>query len=145
MITQAFCTSFKQQLLEGVHDFRVGQDVFKIALYTEAANLNATTTTYSSVGEVFGIGYTTGGLVLTNVAPSQYNLSGVCSFANISWVGVTFSARGALIYNATPSSGSYTNPACIVLDFGYLRPATNGIFTVSFPQATDATAVIRIN
>jgi hypothetical protein len=145
MIIQAFCTSFKQQLMEGVHDFRVGQDVFKIALYTEAANLNATTTTYTTDGEIVDSGYTAGGLVLTNIAPSQYNAAAVCSFANVTWTSASLSARAALIYNSTPSSGSYVNPTCVVLDFGIVRFASNGLFTVLFPQVTDATAVIRIN
>jgi len=71
-IVQAFCTSFKQQLLEGAHDFRTsGGDVFKVALYTEDANLNSTTTAYTSTGEIVVAGYTAGGLVLTNITPSQ--------------------------------------------------------------------------
>jgi len=144
-IVQAFCTSFKKQLLEGVHDFRtVGGDVFKIALYTEAANLNSTTTAYSTVGEISGGGYTAGGLVLTNIGPTEYNLAGVCSFQTATWSGATFSARGALIYNSTPAH-SYTNPACLVLDFGSTRYATNNTFQVQFPQITDLSAIVRVN
>jgi hypothetical protein len=144
-INQAFCTSFKQQLLEGVHDFRaVGGDTFKIALYTEAATLNSTTTAYTTTGEIVGSGYTAGGLVLTNVTPSQYNLAGVCSFENISWPAASFSARGALIYNSTPAH-TYTNPAVVVLDFGTLRAAVSNTFTVQFPLVTDLSAIIRIN
>lgn len=144
-IVQAFCTSFKKQLLEGVHDFRVaGGDVFKIALYTEAANLNSTTTEYSTVGEISGAGYTAGGLVLTNIGPTEYNLAGVCSFQTASWSGASFSARGALIYNSTPAH-TYTNPACLVLDFGSTRVSSNNIFEVRFPQITDLSAIVRIN
>lgn len=144
-IVQAFCTSFKKQLLEGVHDFRaVGGDVFKIALYTEAANLNATTTAYSTTGEISGAGYTAGGLVLTNIGPTEYNLAGVCSFQTASWSGASFSARGALIYNSTPAH-TYSNPACLVLDFGSTRVSSNNTFEVRFPQITDLSAIVRIN
>jgi hypothetical protein len=145
MIVQAFCTSFKKQLLEGVHDFRVvGGDVFKIALYTEAANINATTSQYTTTGEISGTGYTAGGLTLTNIAPSEYNLAGVCSFQTATWAGASFSARGALIYNTTPAH-TYTNPVCLVLDFGTTRFAVNNSFSVQFPQITDLSAIIRIN
>lgn len=144
-IVQAFCTSFKAQLLEGVHDFRtVGGDVFKLALYTEAANLNSSTSAYSTLGEIIGGGYTAGGITLTNISPSQYNLAGVCSFETATWTPSTFSARGGLIYNSTPSH-SYTNPACMVLDFGSTRFSVNGSFQVRFPQITDLSAIIRIN
>jgi hypothetical protein len=145
MIVQAFCTSFKKQLLEGVHDFRVvGGDVFKIALYTEAANINVTTSQYTATGEISGTGYTAGGLTLTNIAPSEYNLAGVCSFQTATWAGASFSARGALIYNTTPAH-TYTNPVCLVLDFGTTRFAVNNSFSVQFPQITDLSAIIRIN
>ena len=144
-IVQAFCTSFKKQLLEAVHDFRtVGGDTFKIALYTEAANLNSTTITYSTVGEISGAGYTAGGLALTNIGPTEYNLAGVCSFQTATWTGATFSARGALIYNTTPGH-TYTNPACLVLDFGTTRFAVNNTFQVQFPQITDLSAIVRVN
>jgi hypothetical protein len=144
-IVQAFCTSFKKQLLEGVHDFRaVGGDTFKIALYTEAANLNSTTTAYTTTGEISGGGYTAGGLALTNIGPTEYNLAGVCSFETATWLAATFSARGALIYNTTPAH-SYTNPACLVLDFGSTRYAVNNTFQVQFPQITDLSAIVRVN
>ena len=145
MIVQAFCTSFKKQLLEGVHDFRVvGGDVFKIALYTEAANINVTNSQYTTTGEISGTGYTAGGLTLTNIAPSEYNLAGVCSFETATWAGASFSARGALIYNTTPAH-TYTNPVCLVLDFGTTRFAVSNSFSVQFPQITDLSAIIRIN
>jgi hypothetical protein len=144
-IVQAFCTSFKKQLLEGVHDFRaVGGDVFKIALYTEAANLNSTTTAYTTVGEISGAGYTAGGLALTSLGPTEYNLAGVCSFETATWSGATFSARGALIYNSTPAH-TYSNPACLVLDFGSTRFASGNTFQIQFPQTTDLSAIVRVN
>jgi hypothetical protein len=144
-IVQAFCTSFKKQLLEGVHDFRTaGGDTFKIALYTEAANLNSTTIAYTTTGEISGGGYTAGGLALTNIGPTEYNLAGVCSFQTATWAAATFSARGAVIYNTTPAH-TYTNPACLVLDFGTTRFAVNNVFQVQFPQITDLSAIVRIN
>lgn len=144
-IVQAFCTSFKKQLLEGVHDFRaVGGDTFKIALYTEAANLNSTTFVYSATGEIVGAGYTAGGLALTNLGPTEFNLAGVCSFESATWAGATFSARGALIYNTTPGH-TYSNPACLVLDFGTTRFTVSNIFQVQFPQITDLSAIVRVN
>lgn len=144
-IVQAFCTSFKKQLLEGVHDFRtVGGDTFKLALYTEAANLNSSTSAYSTVGEIIGAGYTAGGITLTNITPSEFNVAGVCSFETATWTSSSISARGGLIYNTTPAH-SYTNPACMVLDFGSTRFSVNGSFQVRFPQITDLSAIIRIN
>lgn len=143
-IVQAFCTSFKKQLLEAVHDFRVGGDTFKLALYTEAADINASTTAYTTTGEITGGGYVAGGITLTNIGPTEYNLSGVCSFETATWTGATFSARGGLIYNSTPSH-TYTNPACLVLDFGSTRFSTGGSFQVRFPQITDLSAIVRIN
>jgi hypothetical protein len=143
-IVQAFCTSFKKQLLEGVHDFRAtGGDIFKVALYTEYANLDATTTAYTTTNEIVIAGYTAGGIALTNITPSQYNLAGVASFQSVTWTG-PISARGALIYNTTPTH-TYTNPACLVLDFGVTRYAANGTFTLNFPQITDLSAIVRIN
>jgi hypothetical protein len=143
MINSAYCTSFKKQLLEGAHDFRVGENVFKIALYTEAANLNSNTTAYTTTGEIVGSGYTAGGLVLTQSNPVEFGVSGIVTFSNVSWVGATISARGALIYNSTPVH-TYTNPACIVLDFGITRAAFNNTFEIRFPAATDQTAIIRV-
>jgi hypothetical protein len=143
MINSAYCTSFKKQLLEGAHDFRVGGNVFKIALYTEAANLNSNTTAYTTAGEVVGTGYTAGGLVLTQSDPAQFSASGIVTFSNVSWLITTISARGALIYNSTPVH-TYTNPACIVLDFGITRAAFNNTFQIRFPAATDQAAIIRV-
>jgi hypothetical protein len=129
--------------LEGAHDFRVGENVFKIALYTEAANLNSNTTAYTTAGEVVGIGYTAGGLTLTQSSPVEFGASGIVTFSNVSWTGATIAARGALIYNSTPVH-TYTNPACVVLDFGITRTALNNTFEIRFPTATDQTAIIRV-
>jgi len=143
MINSAYCTSFKKQLLEGAHDFRVGQNVFKIALYAESANLDANTTAYTTAGEIVGLGYTAGGLTLTQSNPVEFGASGIVTFSNVSWTGATIAARGALIYNSTPVH-TYTNPACIVLDFGITRAAFNNTFEIRFPAATDQTAIIRV-
>jgi len=143
MIIQSYTTSFLKQLLEGVHDFRSSDgDVFKLALYTEDANLNINTTEYSTTGEVVATGYTSGGITLTNVNPSIYNSCAISDFDDVSWTA-EITARGALIYNTTPAH-TYSNPSVVVLDFGINRVSTNGVFRVQFPLATDATAIIAL-
>lgn len=146
-ITQAVCTSFKDELLEGVHDFRAsGGDTFKIALYTDAAGLtlNATTTTYSTTTEVVGTGYTAGGGTLVNISPVTSGTTAFVDFSDFIFSAATITARGALIYNTTPAH-TYTNPACVVLDFGSNRTSTAGDFTIVFPTADATNAIIRIN
>lgn len=144
-ITQAMCTSFKTQLLEGAHDFRLtGGDAFKIALYSSAANLDATTTAYTATSEVAASGtYAAGGGTLTNISPVASGTTSFTDFADISFTTATINARGALIYNTTPTH-TYTNPAVCVLDFGGDRISTAGTFTIQFPAAAAATAIIRI-
>lgn len=147
-ITQAFCTSFKKQLFEGAHDFRSsGGDTFKLALYTSSASLDATTTAYTTSNEVSssGTNYSTGGNALTNVAPTTSGTTAFVDFADLTFTNVSLTARGALIYNTTPTTGlGYTNPACVVLDFGADKTATSGDFTVQFPTADASNAIIRI-
>lgn len=133
---------FKTGMLDGVYDFGPGTtDVYKIALYTNAATLDATTPGYTTVGETNGIGYNTGGeiLTITTVPTSTQNIT-FLSFANAVWTGATFTARGALIYKAD----GLTNPAVCVLDFGSDKSAANGTFIIQFPPATNTSAVIRI-
>lgn len=144
-ITQAMCTSFKQQLLEAVHDFRLtGGDTFKIALFTSSATLDATTTAYSSSNEVAnGNGYSTGGNTLTRVDPATSSTTAYTDFADTTWSASTITARGALIYNTTPTH-TYTNPSVIVLDFGSDKSSTSGDFTIQFPAADASNAIIRI-
>lgn len=139
------CTSFKQQLLEGVHDFRVtGGDTFKIALYTDLASFDASTTAYTSVNEVPNSGsYAAGGGTLIRVNPTTLDTTAFTDFDDLTFTGVTFTARGALIYNSTPAH-TYTNPAVAVLDFGFDVTVTAGNFTVMLPLATASTALIRI-
>lgn len=150
-ISQAMCTSFKGELLLGVHDFRVtGGDTFKIALYTSSATLDATTAAYTASNEVSGTGYTAGGQNLTNLGGAVTSgTTGYTDFNDATWSSATITARGALIYNSTPSAQSnsntaLTNPAVAVLDFGSDKSSTNGDFTIIFPTAAASTAIIRI-
>jgi|TARA_R110002012_G_scaffold299831_2_gene499151 hypothetical protein len=140
-ISQAMCTSFKQELLEGIHNFKnSGGDTFKIALYTSSASLGAGTTAYTTSNEVAnGNGYTTGGNTLTRVDPSSSGTTALTDFANSTWSASTITARGALIYNDTDS-----DKAVAVLDFGADKVSSGGDFTVSFPAADASNAIIRI-
>ena len=145
-ISQAMCTSFKDELLEGVHDFRSsGGDTFKIALYSSAATLGAATTAYSATNEVANSGsYAAGGGTLTNISPTTSGTTAFTDFDDISFTSATITARGALIYNSTPTH-TYTNPAVAVLDFGGDKISTAGTFTIQFPAATSTEAIIRIS
>ena len=142
-ITQAIANSFKQELLEGEHTFQyTGGDTFKLALYTSDATLNSTTTVYSATDEVGNSGeYTAGGGTLVKPNPSTSVSSGVAivDFADLSFTGVTLTARGALIYNISSS-----NKAVAVLDFGADKTATSGTFTIQFPAFTTSAAILRI-
>ena len=139
-ITQAMCTSFKQEILVATHDFTLTTgDVFKIALYTSSATLDATTTAYSATNEVAGTGYTAGGATLTNVTPTSSGTTGYVDFGDVTWSASTITARGALIYNSSKS-----NKAVAVLDFGSDKTSTSGDFTVSFPTFDASNAIVRI-
>lgn len=143
-ITTAMCTSFKQQLLEAVHDFRLtGGDTFKIALYTSSATLNATTTAYSASNEVAGTGYSAGGGTLTRIDPTTSSTTAYTDFADQVWSTASITARGALIYNTSPTH-TYTNPSCSSHDFGTDITSTAGDFTVVFPAADASNAIIRL-
>ena len=141
--TQAVANSFKKELLEGKHDFQFsGGDNFKLALYVSTATLNSATTAYSATGEVANSGqYTAGGGALVKPNPSTSVASGVAivDFSDLSFTGVTLTARGALIYNTSNS-----NSAVAVLDFGSDKTATSGTFTIQFPAFTTAAAILRI-
>lgn len=140
-ITQALCTSFKVEILRAIHDFTASTgDVFKLALYTSSANLDATTTAYSATNEVGNSGtYTAGGGALTNVTPTSSGTTAFLDFADISFTSATITARGALIYNSSKS-----NRAVAVLDFGSDKISTTGTFTVQFPAADASNAIVRI-
>lgn len=154
-ITQAMCSSFKAEILLAVHDFRpTGGDTFKIALYTSSATIDANTTAYSATNEVTGTNYTAGGGSLTNlgVVTSNNNTStgtGYTDFSDFTWSNATITARGALIYNSTPSANSnanttLTNAAVCALDFGSDKTSTAGDFTIVFPTPSNTAAIIRI-
>jgi hypothetical protein len=148
-LVQTLATSFKVEILDGIHNFGIGvirattaADTFKIALYTATASLNATTTAYTTDNEVTGAGYVAGGntLVISQV-PTSTNTETVAwlNFENSSWPNSTFSANGALIYNSTQG-----NKAVAVLNFGSTKTTTNQTFTVTFPASTSNAALIRI-
>ena len=141
-ITQAIANSFKKELLEGQHEFQFGGDKFKLALYSSSATLNSATTSFTTTGQVGNSGsYTSGGGALVQPNPSTSVASGVAivTFANLSFTGVTITARGALIYNTSSS-----NKAVAVLDFASDKTATSGTFTIQFPAFTTSAAILRI-
>ena len=134
------CTSFKVELMKAVHNFTASTgSTFKIALYTNSATFDATTTAYTTSNEVVGTGYTAGGNTLTNITPTFGGTTAFADFADTVWSTATITARGALIYNTT--SG---NPTVAVLDFGADKTSTAGDFTIIFPAAAASTAIIRI-
>lgn len=139
------CTSFKQEILEAVHDFRAsGGDTFKLALYDNTAAFTAATTAYTATNEVGNSGtYAAGGGSLTNVNPTTSGTTAFTDFDDLSFTSATITAYGALIYNSTPTH-TYTNPTVCVLDFGGAKTSTNGTFSIIFPTADASTAIIRI-
>ena len=143
-ITQAMCTSFKQELLEGQHDFRSGGHTFKVALFTSSATLDATTTDYSVTNEVSGTGYSAGGGALTNVSPATSGTTAFTDFNDLTFSTATITANGAVIYNTTTGGGSGTTDAVVVLAFGGDKTSTAGDFTIQFPTADASNALIRI-
>jgi hypothetical protein len=140
-ISQAVANSFKSQILQGIHDLESGGDTFKLALYTSAATLTSATVSYTTGSEVTASGqYVVGGGVLTS---QQVSLAtggvAIVDFADLSFTGVTLTARGALIYNETEA-----NKAVCVLNFGSDKTATSGTFTIQFPNFTSSSAILRI-
>lgn len=142
MITSGLVNSFKVGLLNGEFDFSSDTaQVFKIALYTSSAEINASTTAYSTANEVSGIGYTAGGETLTiDTTPTQSGGVAYLSFSDATWTTTSITARGALIYKAD----GVTNPAIAVLDFGTDVTTSGGNFVVQFPTADNQNAIIRI-
>lgn len=140
-ITTAMCTSFKQQILQGQHNFTLSTgNTFKIALYTSAATLGASTTAYSVTNEVAaGGGYTAGGNTLTNVTPTTSGTTAFTDFADTTWTSSTITANGALIYNVNA-----TNAAVVSLAFGSDKSSSNGDFQIIFPAPNATDAIIRI-
>ena len=139
------CSSFKQELLEGGHNFKnSGGHTFKLAMYTNSASFNAATTAYTTSNEVSGSGYSAGGGTLTRVDPSLSGTTALTDFADLTFSNATVTARGALIYNTTTGSGSGTTDTVVVLDFGSDKTSTAGDFTIQFPAADASNAIIRI-
>ena len=140
-ITQAMCTSFKEELMTGTHDFTNSTgDTFKLALYTSSATLGASTTAYSATNEASGTGYSAGGGTLTNVTPTTSGTTALTDFADLTFSSATITANGALIYNDTAAG----DPSVVVLAFGGDKTSTAGDFTIQFPAADASNAIIRI-
>jgi hypothetical protein len=140
-ISQAVANSFKSEILQGIHDLESGGDVFKLALYTSVAVLSSATTSYTATSEVPATGqYVAKGGVLQS---QQVSLAtggvAIVDFADLSFTGVTLTARGALIFNSTEAK-----KAVCVLDFGSDKTATSGTFTIQFPNFTSSSAILRI-
>lgn len=142
--TNAICNSFKEDTLKGLHDFTpTTGDVFNLALYDSSASIGADTTSYAVgiSGQVPDTGqYVAGGSALVNALVSVNGTTAFVDFDDLSFTGVTLTARGALIYNT-----SETSKAVAVLDFGGDKTATAGTFTIQFPDANDTQAIIRIS
>jgi len=139
--TNAICNSFKKELLEATHNFsNPGGNSFKLAMYTNSAALGKSTTSFTTGGQVSSpSGYTSGGKALVNAGTSLATNTAITDFADLSFVGVTLTARGALIYNDTNG-----DKAVAVLDFGGDKTATSGTFTIQFPAFTTSAAILRI-
>ena len=142
-ITSAICTSFKQELLVGTHNFTATTgNTFKIALFTSSATLGASTTAYSTSNEITnssGTAYTAGGATLTSVTPTTSGTTAFCDFADVSYTSASFTANGALIYNSSQS-----DKAVCAIAFGSDKTVTSGTFTIQFPTADATNAIIRL-
>ena len=136
------CTSFKQEILQGVHDFTASTgNTFKLALYDNSASFTAATTAYTATNEVGDSGsYSAGGGTLTNVTPTTSGTTALTDFDDLTFTSATITARGALIYNDTAAG----DPTVVVLDFGSDKTSTAGDFQIVFPTADASNAIIRI-
>lgn len=134
-ILQTQTTSFRQELLQGIHDLLT--DTLKIALYSDAASLSADTTVYSVTNEITGTGYVAGGQVMTGVTINNSNNVVYVDFDNVVWTPASFTAAGALIYNS-----SKANRSIAVISFGSNKTASN-TFTIEMPTNTYTTALLR--
>jgi len=139
-ITSTLTTSFKKELLLGNHNFTNSTgDTFKLALYTSSATLGATTTSFTTTGQASGTNYSSGGGTLTNVTPTSSGTTAFTDFADLTFSTATITARGCMIYNSSDS-----NKSVATIDFGGDKTSTAGDFTIVFPAAAAATAIIRI-
>ena len=139
-IIQTLTTSFKVEVAQGLHNFTTGTgNVFKLALYTANADLGASTTTYTTSGEVSGTNYTAGGITLTNITPSFQGTTSYWSFQDATFTNVTLTTNGALIYNSTNG-----NRSVAVLNFGVNITKTAQNLVITFPVNDATNAVLRI-
>ena len=140
-ITSAICTSFKVEILKGVHNFTASTgNTFNLALYTSSATLGAGTTAYTTTEEITGTGYTAKGNALTSVTPVADGTTAVCGFADTSFTSATFVANGCLIFNDSATG----DPAVCAVAFGGDKTVSSGTFTIQFPNAAATTAIVRI-
>ena len=140
-ISQAMCTSFKVEILKGVHNFTASTgNTFKLALYTSSASLGAATTAYTTSNEVSGTGYTAKGGTLTSVTPVASSTTAVGDFADLTFSSATITANGAMIFNETATG----DPSVLILAFGGDKSSSAGDFTIQFPTANATDAIIRI-
>jgi len=143
-ITSAICNSFKQEVLQAIHNFTASSgNTFNIALYTSSATLNKSTTAYSTSNEISntsGSAYSAKGKALTSVTPALSTDTACCDFNDISWTSASFTANGCLIFNDSASG----DPAVCAIAFGSDKTVTSGTFTVQFPTADADNAIIRI-
>ena len=146
--TSAICSSFKQELLQGKHNFASsGGDTFKIALFDSDATLGASTTDYSTSEEITntsGSAYTAGGASLTRSGVSLSSTTAFTDFSDVTYSSATFTANAALIYNTTTGTGSSTTDAVCAIPFGGDKTATNGTFQIQFPANDSSNAIIRL-
>ena len=140
--TSVVCNVFKTDVLKSVHNFsNPGGNSFKLSMYTSSATLGKSTTSFTTDNQVSSpSGYSSGGKALVSTTPALSTDTAVCDFADLSFVGVSLTARGALIYNDTASG----DPAVAVLDFGGDKTATSGTFTIQFPTDDASNAILRI-
>ena len=143
-ITSAVCNSFKQEILEAEHNFTASSgNTFNLALYTSSATINKSTTAYSATNEISntsGSAYSAKGNALTSVTPVLDSDTAVCDFSNSSWTSASFTANGCLIFNDSASS----DESVCTIAFGGDKTVTSGTFTIEFPAAAAATAIIAI-
>jgi len=149
-IASAVCSSFKQELLQGKHDFDAngsGGDTYKLALFTSSASLGAATTDYSTSNEISntsGSAYTAGGKALTNTGVGLTGTTAFTDFSDLSFTSASFTANGCLIYNTQTNGGSNTTDAVCVVAFGGDKTVSSGTFTIQFPTNDASSAILRL-
>jgi len=147
-ITSAICSSFKQELLQGKHNFASsGGDTFKLALFDSDASLGAATTDYSTSEEITntsGSAYTAGGATLTRSGVGLTSTTAFTDFSDVTYSSASFTANGAMIYNTTTGAGTSTTDSVAIIAFGGDKTASNGTFKIEFPANDSSNAIIRL-